>query len=63
MARQAILDRAITRKEAIIAKKAIKTAKPSYIIILKLKSSLLASLGSYEQVVVENQGTEAMRGP
>jgi hypothetical protein len=51
-----ILNKAIAKKEAIITKKTIKAAKLSYIIILRVKNSILASLGSYKVIEVEKSG-------
>ena len=47
----------------MIAKKAIKAAKPSHIIILRVGSSILASLGSHEVIEVEKSGILAMVAP
>jgi hypothetical protein len=58
--KQGVLDRANARKavaaakkEAVAAIKAAKKAKPSRIVILRVGSTILASLGSEEEVVVE----------
>ncbi|PMD26312.1 hypothetical protein NA56DRAFT_341993 [Hyaloscypha hepaticicola] len=62
---QGVLDRANARKavaaakkEAVEAAKAAKKAKPSRIVILRVGSTILASLGSEEQVVVEEPEEE-----
>ena len=62
---QGILDRANARKaiaavkkEAVIAVKAVKKSKPSRIIILRVRSTILASLGLEEQVVVKEPEEE-----
>jgi hypothetical protein len=55
------LDRAAAKKEATATKKATKSAKPSKIVILNVGSSILQSLGSHKQVVVENPVLKAMR--
>ena len=62
---QGVLDRANARKavaaakkEAVEAVKAAKKAKPSRIVILRVGSTILASLGSEEQVVVEEPEEE-----
>jgi hypothetical protein len=44
--KQGVLDRAVARKEAAEAKKAIKKAKPSPIIILKVRSSILLNISA-----------------
>jgi hypothetical protein len=60
--KQGVLDRAAAKKEATAAKKAAKSAKPSKIIILSIRSSILQSLGSHEQVMVENPVLKAIGG-
>ena len=57
---QGILDRAntrkvvtVTKKEIIVTVKTTKKAKPSRIVILRVGSTILASLGSKEQVVIK----------
>ena len=62
---QGVLDRANARKavaavkkEAVEAAKAAKKAKPSRIVILRVGSTILASLGSEEQVVVKEPEEE-----
>jgi hypothetical protein len=59
--KQGVLDKVAARKDAIAIKKAAISAKPSKIVILHVKSSILQSLGSYEEVVVENPVLEAIR--
>lgn len=59
--KQAVLDRVAARKATTVVKKAAKTAKPSRIVILSVGSSILKSLGSHEQVEVENPASKAMR--
>jgi hypothetical protein len=44
--KQGVLNRAVIRKEAIKAKKAIKKAKPSPIVILKVRSSILPNISA-----------------
>ena len=62
---QGVLDRvnarkaiAAAKKEAVATAKAAKKAKPSRIVILRVRSTILASLGSEEQVVVEEPEEE-----
>ena len=62
---QGILDRAnirkavtVVKKETIETAKVTKKAKPSRIVILRVGSTILASLGSEEQVVVEEPEEE-----
>ena len=62
---QGFLDRANARKavtaakkEVVVTAKAAKKAKPSLIVILRVGSTILASLGSEEQVVVEEPEEE-----
>ncbi|PMD28555.1 hypothetical protein NA56DRAFT_696330 [Hyaloscypha hepaticicola] len=62
---QGVLDRANARKavtaakkETVEAAKATKKAKPSRIVILRVGLTILASLGSEEQVVVEEPEEE-----
>jgi hypothetical protein len=62
---QGILDRANARKaiaaakkEAVVTAKGAKKAKPSRIVILRVRSTILASLGLEEQVVVEEPEEE-----
>jgi hypothetical protein len=50
----------VTKKEAITAAKATKKAKPSRIVILRVSSTILASLRSREQVVVEELKEEVV---
>jgi hypothetical protein len=56
MYKQGVLDKATVKKEAIIAKKAVKAAKPSRIVILRVGSTILASLRSYKAIEVEKSG-------
>jgi len=60
--KQGVLDRAVARKAAIATKKAAKNAKPSRIVIFKVGSTFLGSLGSHEVVVVESLETEGVGG-
>ena len=49
----------VAKKEAVTAVKVVKKAKPSRIVILRVGSTILASLGLEEQVVVEELEEEA----
>jgi hypothetical protein len=59
--KQGVLDRVAARKAATAAKKVARRVKPSRIIIFKVGSTFLGSLGSHEVVITENLGMEALR--
>ena len=68
--RQEVLDRvearkaiAAAKKEAIIAAKATKKAKRSYITILRVGSTILGNIGSQGAVIVEEPVTEEVVVP
>jgi hypothetical protein len=50
----------VAKKEAVTAAKAIKKAKPSRIVILRVGFTILASLGLREQVVVKELEEEVV---
>jgi hypothetical protein len=56
------LDRAATKKATIAAKKVLKNTKLSRIVIFKVRSTFLGSLGSYKHVIVENLDIKAAKG-
>jgi hypothetical protein len=49
-----VLERAVARKVATIARNAAKKAKPSRIVILRVGSSILSNLGAQEAVIIED---------
>jgi hypothetical protein len=61
--KEARLAATAAKKEAVAAAKAAKKAKPSRIVILRVGSTILASLGSGEQVVVEEPEEEVVLVP
>jgi hypothetical protein len=61
--KEARLAAGAAKKEAVAATKAAKKAKPSRIVILQVGSTILASLGSQEQVMVEELEEEVVLVP
>ena len=61
--KEARLAAGAAKKEAVAATKAAKKAKPSRIVILRVGSTILASLGSQEQVMVEELEEEVVLVP
>ena len=55
-----VLERAVARKAATVARNAAKKAKPSCIVILRVGSSILSNLGAQEAVIVEEDDSEAV---
>jgi hypothetical protein len=55
------LERAVPRKAATITRNTTKKAKPSYIVILRIGSSISSNLGAQEAVIMEEDDSEAMR--
>jgi methionine synthase I (cobalamin-dependent) len=47
-----VLERAVARKAATVARNTAKKAKPSRIVILKVGSSILSNIGAQEAVLV-----------
>jgi hypothetical protein len=54
------LERVIARKIAIIARNTTKKAKPSYIVILKVGSSILLNIRVQEAVIIEEDNSETI---